>query len=157
LAPILLVFGGLLALVPVVFGLIWIYVRLLFTSQTIIIEHLGPVQAIRRSWRLTKDFFWRTLGYVIVIGILVFVITALPAGVIQGVTQLLISDIRLIMLVNTMVETIVAVFATPFGMIAYTLMYYDLRIRKEGFDIEQQTTDLFSEPGTTGYGQPLSW
>jgi hypothetical protein len=30
----------------------------------------------------------------------------------------------------------------PFNLIAYTLMYYDLRVRKEGFDLEQQAQNL---------------
>ncbi len=132
--------SGLLVFVLTIF----LTVRFLFSSQAVVLEERGPIQAIKRSWRLTQDYFWRTLGYVIVIGLLLAIVGAITGGVIQGVVQLfLATNLQLVLLISTVISAVVEVCVTPFGMIAYTLMYYDLRIRKEGFDLQQQTTDLY--------------
>lgn len=117
-----------------------VFVRLIFTSQAVVLEGRGAIDGISRSWALTRDYFWRTLGYVLVIALVVFFIAGVPALVITLPLQFLIPDqLMLQTVINTVVSTILNVIVTPFGLIAYTLMYYDLRIRKEGFDLEQQT------------------
>ena len=70
-------------------------------------------------------------------------IGSLPASLITLPIQFLAPDqLRLQTVINTVVGAILNIIVMPFGLIAYTLMYYDLRIRKEGFDLEQQTTLL---------------
>lgn len=125
-----------------------LYVRIFFTSQAIMVEDQGPWQAIKRSWRLTQRYFWRTVGYLLVIILLMYFLASLPAIVLIAPTALLGIDQRLQLLLQIIVTTIFSVIATPFSLIAYTLMYFDLRIRKEGFDLEQQTNTLLA-PGTS--------
>jgi hypothetical protein len=143
--------GSALALVFCMFGLIVVFgiaalllfVRLLFSSQAVVVEGRGPVAAIKRSWELTRGYYWRTLGYLLVIGLLVFLIGSLPATLITLPIQFVAPDqLQLQTVINTVVGAILNIIVMPFGLIAYTLMYYDLRIRKEGFDLEQQTTLL---------------
>ena len=50
------------------------------------------------------------------------------------------------------VGSVVGVIVTPFSAIAYTLMYYDLRVRKEAFDLEQRADQIL--PQAPGYGLP---
>lgn len=138
--------GAGLALFACIFGLIMllviasllIAVRILFTSQAVIIEGQGPWQAIVRSWRLTTGSFWRILGYLLVIGLLVFFISLVPSLLITTPVQFLLQDQPQVQLViQSVVSALVSVFITPFSLITYTLLYYDLRIRREGFDLEQ--------------------
>lgn len=140
--------GTALGLVFCIFGLsivlaiaaLLIFVRLIFSVQAVVVEGRGPWAAVKRSWQLTTGYFWRTLGYVLVISLLVFLIAAIPALVVTLPVQFLLPDqFRLQTVISAVVNTLLNVFVTPFGLIAYTLMYYDLRIRKEGFDLEQQT------------------
>lgn len=132
---------GLFLMLGLVIALIAI--RILFSSQAVMIEHHGPWEALKRSWRLTHGYFWRTLGYVFVIGLIVGAITSLPAAAITVPLTLLLPDQqRLQFIINTCVSAVMQVIATPFSMIAYTLMYYDLRIRKEAFDLEQRVQTI---------------
>lgn len=145
-AGVLLLLG-----LSVIAGLL--FIRILFTAQCIMVEGLGPWQSIKRSWNLTGGYFWRTLGYVIVIGLLVFVLTALPTALFSAPIGLLGLDRRLQLLLTTIVSTLVTVVATPFSLITYTLMYFDLRIRKEGYDIEQQGRALREAHPASSYAQ----
>jgi hypothetical protein len=146
-------FFGMVCLVPLLsMVMLALYVRVLFTSQTIIAEGLGPIAALRRSWDLVTYYFWRTLGFVIVISIISWLIQLIPEVIISSVLELVVQDFVQQQLIATVVTTITSVLIMPFTLIAYTLMYYDLRIRKEGFDLEQQARMLIVEPGSPGYG-----
>jgi membrane-anchored glycerophosphoryl diester phosphodiesterase (GDPDase) len=50
---------------------------------------LGPVEAIRRSWMLAKRHFWRLFGFIMVIGILSFIVTQAAAVVFGSIAGLL--------------------------------------------------------------------
>jgi hypothetical protein len=151
LIGILLTFGlfVLLGLAAIFFA-----VRILFTSQAVMVEDRGAIDAIRRSWRLTQGFFWRTLGFLIVIYLIVFFITAIPAALLTlPATMLLQDQPELLLLINTVVNAVLQVVVLPFSMIAYTLIYFDLRVRKEGFDLEQQAGALLGDHGLPAYPQ----
>lgn len=139
------VFGGFgLILVLGVAALI-IGIRVWFTSQAAVVEGRGPWESVVRSWRLTQGYFWRTLGYIIVVGVLVALLAQIPAAVITAPLSAMLEDQpRLYYLISSIIGTIFTVLSTPFSLIAYTLMYYDLRIRKEGFDLEQQASAMLS-------------
>ncbi len=135
-------------------AIIYFAVRLLFTSQAVMVEDHGAIAAIRRSWRLTQGYFWRTLGILAVVVLIVMLISAIPASVITLPVTLLLQDRpELALLINTVVSTILNVLVLPFSMIAYTLIYFDLRVRKEGFDLEQQAGALLGTAGTTAFPQ----
>lgn len=122
--------------------------RIMFTSQVVIIENAGPWQALVRSWRLTQGSFWRILGYALLIWLLVYILAALPAGAIGFFGALSGLNQRIVLVINTSAGAVLQVIATPFSMIAYTLLYFDLRVRNEGFDLEYQANALL--PGTIG-------
>jgi len=48
------------------------------------------------------------------------------------------------------------VLGTPIGTIAFTLLYYDSRIRKEAFDLDVMAQELGRQPATTSPGRPLA-
>ncbi len=153
----------LLFVVSVVFFALYVFVavRILFTSQAVIAENTGPVAAIKRSWNLTKGYWWRTFGILLLIGVLTFLITFVPTsifGAIYGAIAIRSGEPPNFVqqqLVNSVIQAITSVLVTPFSLIAYTLMYYDLRIRKEGFDLEYQARALARDPNT-GYTQPFN-
>jgi hypothetical protein len=132
---------GIITLVGVAF-----MVRIFFTSQAAMAEQTGPWQSLVRSWRLTQGSFWRILGYWLVIWLLAYILMLIPGLVMNIPMAILQVDLRVQMVISTCVGSVFAVIVTPFNLIAYTLMYYDLRVRKEGFDLEQQASSLLS-PG----------
>ncbi len=121
-------------------------VRIFFTAEAAMVEHTGPWESIVRSWRLTQGYFWRTLGYWIIIGLLTYFLMLIPGLVISTPMSVFQVDMRIQLVISTCVGAVFGVIVMPFNLLAYTLMYYDLRIRKEGFDLEQHANTLLS-PG----------
>ena len=130
--------------IPVV---IWVVIRWAVSMPALFAEGVGPVQAIGRSWSLTRDNWWRTLGILILVGIMVSLIQAALGALFEGIAALvpgLSDDLRsgLVTTVATLVQALVGAI-TP---IAITLLYLDLRVRKEGLDLDQLARQAL--PGT---------
>src|SRR5205085_9824388 len=49
-------------MIPAGIFAVLIYIRLMVAVPAIIVEGLGPVQALQRSWRLVQGNWWRTFG-----------------------------------------------------------------------------------------------
>ena len=118
-------------------------VRLTFAPPVLVIEGLKGTKALGRAWRLTKRQFWRLFGTLLV--------TFLMAGIIASVLAIpgnLIGDalgprgwpIR------ALGDSLAAVLTTPFTTIIAVLLYFDLRIRKEAFDLEVMAQELSPGP-----------
>ncbi len=131
-------------LFPVV---IWVEVRWAVAYPALLAERVNPARAVGRSWALVKDNWWRTVGVLILVSILVSIIQLAIGGLLGGIAALmpgLSSDVRAgtVTVVTAVVNALVGAI-TP---IAITMLYLDLRVRKEGVDLDQlarQTT-----PGT---------
>jgi hypothetical protein len=126
-----------------------VYVRLAFAAPALLLERLGVVPALRRSWRLVAGSWWRTFG--------ILLLGAIIAGAINGLVQLPFSLVGNVVgavvgsdsgsvgdvttgmqvaLVITNVGSVVASTVTaPFTAALTALLYIDLRIRREGLDV----------------------
>ena len=112
-------------------------IRWTFFTQTIVLEDLGGVAGIRRSWRLTKGSFWRVAGILFLLCIFIYILTVIPTSAIQfGATALFFGSLLLPTVLNSIVATLVTMVTEPLQYAVLTLLYYDLRVRKEGFDLE---------------------
>jgi membrane-anchored glycerophosphoryl diester phosphodiesterase (GDPDase) len=132
LGLVLLIIPGIIALV-----------RLAFAPVALVVEgHRGP-GALRRSWRLTKGFFWRTLGTIVLSGLIVAIVSGIASIPGEIAVQALGPDAWPI---SALVNMLATVLVTPFGMVVIVLLYFDLRIRKEGFDIEVMARELATAP-----------
>ena len=103
--------------------------------QTVILERLSPVAAFRRSWRLTYGSFWRIFLFYLVIG----VVERHPERHPQRARR---ADRRRRARRSPSHRSrcwspgVIDIFTSPFILILLTLVYYDIRIRREAFDIE---------------------
>jgi len=121
--------------IPVV---IWVLIRWSVAIPALFAEGVGPVNALGRSWNLVRDNWWRTLGILFIVGIMVSLIQTALAALFGGVTAVLpgiSDDIRAGLL--TTVTTIVDALVGAIQPIAITMLYLDLRVRKEGLDLDQ--------------------
>ena len=130
---LLLFASALLVVVLIGIPLIVIFlVVLAFYPQAIIIERITYYPAFRRSAGLVGGNWWRVFGigacYVLVVVILALIPLALvsigstvPANLASG---------------------IVGALAMPWMMIGATLLYFDLRVRREGFDVDTLALEL---------------
>jgi len=93
-----------------------------------VMEGLGPFSSMSRSAELTKGHRWKVFGIFILVGIvnaivgsLINVVFALGAGALGGVIAGLVWN----------------VLATAYNSIAIAVMYHDLRVLKDGIDIDR--------------------
>jgi hypothetical protein len=130
--------------IPVV---IWVLVRWSVATPALFSEGIGPVKALGRSWNLVRDNWWRTVGVLILVAIMVALIQAALGALFGGIAALipgLGDDLRagLVTTVAALVNALVGAI-TP---IAITMLYLDLRVRKEGLDLDQLARQ--AAPGT---------
>lgn len=125
----------------------WIAVKLTFTVHSLVAENLTPVAAMVRSFTLVKSSWWRCFGILLLTGIIVGVIASLitsPLSMIAGMLGGMLAPddpaaLAAFLVKITFVTTILSAIATGLGF-AYecsvtTLLYTDLRIRRDGFDM----------------------
>jgi hypothetical protein len=88
--------------------------------------------SLRRSWQLTNGFKGKAL-VLWVVSICVLLAIYLGAGVLSGVLAAL-GGAR--DWAATLAAASISLFVYPLLSCVFTLFYYDLRVRKEGFDLE---------------------
>ncbi|MFN2569095.1 MAG: glycerophosphoryl diester phosphodiesterase membrane domain-containing protein [Candidatus Dormibacteria bacterium] len=145
LAPILvltLVVGpaALVLLAVAVPAAIWGAVRLSFASPIIVIESLSGWNGLKRSWRLIAGSWWRIFGILLLVTIMVAIMGSTINGMLS-LPALAIPDPGKLVY-TSVIGAVVNVFVTPIRLIVVTLLYYDLRIRREAFDIEMLAASL---------------
>lgn len=106
---------------------LYLLARLFATRPAILLEHAGVGRAIGRSWSLSKGqvrHVVNTVGLVVLLGYAIMLGSSLLALLIPSVV------------VRPLINMIAACLVYPMYGIVATLLYYDVRIRREGFDIE---------------------
>lgn len=139
---------GLLILM-VISALVSSYLSIKFSvaSPAMVLENLGVFAAIGRSWSLTRGNFWRLFG----INILTAIITSIVAGIFGGIAGALgaifvvagssspedvIASLNTTYILTMVMSTIAQLLILPFTSSVNALLYIDLRMRKEGLDVE---------------------
>ena len=122
--------GLLLLIVP---GIIMIC-ALIVTTPALVLENIpSATGAMGRSWQLTRGFRGRIFGAIVVAFVLIAVPTiALGAlvGLLGGVSE------EFALIVVLLMTSLLQLLAYPFFYVLATLFYYDLRVRKEAYDLE---------------------
>ncbi len=164
MSGLFLVLGYILCLIP---G-IYLYVALAVSSPVLVLERGRVFASMGRSRRLIENNWWRSAGILILaylITALVTFVIAIPFVIIGGGSLFLsassdgLSSGSFVFLeACTTVATIIAGAITyPFAAAIRALLYVDLRMRKEGLDIELMRAAGAAPPqhGQPGqYGQP---
>lgn len=125
----------------------YLSIKFSVASPAMVLENLGVFAAIGRSWSLTRKNFWRLFG----INILTAIITSMVAGIFGGIASALsvifvvagssspedaITSINTAYILTMVVSTIAQLLILPFTSSVNALLYIDLRMRKEGLDVE---------------------
>ena len=103
---------------------IYLMVSWIFIFPAALLEGLGPIAALSRSYGLVKNNWWRVLGITLVVGLI--------SGAISAI-------LGLIPVVGAIIGSILV---TPIYLIANTLLYYDLRVRKEEYSLEALASEI---------------
>ncbi len=103
---------------------LYLMVRWSFILQVALLERLGPLAAISRSSALVKRNWWRVMNMTIIIGII-----TVGISIILGT-------------VPTIGPTLGSILSTPIFTIGITLLYYDLRVGKEEYNLDLLAAEL---------------
>jgi hypothetical protein len=109
----------------------------------VVVEGMTTAGALRRSFRLVRGSWWRVLGVLVVLslvmiglGLMVTAPFAIASWLAPGGTTGLSDVIQLLGAVT------VSAVVPPVFAIAGTLLYYDLRVRKEDYDMSELSREL---------------
>ena len=111
-------------------------------APAIVIERLGPWQGVRRSWQLTRVRYSAILGAAILIAIVSTVLTIALSGL-----GLAFSFFSFGWIIDVICRAASSLVTEPFVAAAATLVYFDLRIRAEGLDLELDIAEHFHHVG----------
>ena len=125
----LIIYGGLILLI--IPGIIWM-IRYIFAQPIVVLERTAYKRALRRSRELVEGSWWRLFG-ALWVGIVGFTITWLIFGVVLSIPIALLGGLS----VGVIELAILGMYpAMPILFIYPVLLYYDLRVRKEAFNVE---------------------
>jgi hypothetical protein len=130
--------------------LIFAYVCLRFVPQAVMLDGERASGSLARSWYLTKPHFWRVLGIIALLWLLGMLITAGPSLIVNYGIVALSSSLLLRNLIATGVTAVLSLLYLPIRLTGETLVYYDLRVRQEGLDLEMELEAL---PPLPEYGE----
>ena len=130
LVKAILVFLGFLA---VFVGALYVIARYFAVSSVIVLEGTSPVAAFGRSSELSKDRKGHILGTLL----LVYIIYLVLSFGVSSFAQLSSSHV-----IQVVIATFFTIVAYPVIALTELMLYYDARIRGEGFDLEQMAASL---------------
>ncbi len=130
------VLGGLVLLAATV----WFSIRILLVPATLVLEGTGVGTALKRGWRLTRGSFWRLLGIYLLTSIMVAIVSSIIATPAALISAFLLQDplstsfgsIVILGIANVVAYTL----TTSFMAAVLALLYIDVRMRREGLDVE---------------------
>jgi uncharacterized membrane protein YjgN (DUF898 family) len=129
---------------------IYLACRLAVSVPVSVVENDSPVASMERSMELTRDY----AGQMFLLLLLVFVLTYVVAVLLQFPVMFFAISAAMakhqvslgVTAYSYIAEFLSQVLVGPIGTISAALMYYNLRVRKEGFDIQHLMNSLGSVP-----------
>jgi hypothetical protein len=99
-------------------------------------QPITATDSLGRSWDLTRGFRFKVFVSVL-IAVLMFLVPTMIVAVIGGLGSLFGAWSPVVAVVLT---GVLQIFVAPFMYVVITVLYYDLRVRKEGFDLDLLAT-----------------
>jgi hypothetical protein len=137
-----------LAIFALVLPAIWLFVAWSLAIPALLSEGLKGSKALGRSFDLIRHNWWRTFGAILVgiifIGLFQFL---LELGA-SGLSTLTEDSLQGSLLIYDAAQVLTLIITGPLEAAIIAVIYYDLRVRKEAFDVHILTQQLES-PGST--------
>jgi hypothetical protein len=135
-----LLWVGIIATVMIVIGLIllvipgiYLFVATSVAVPVLMLEGQKGMAAISRSINLVSRRWWSTFGRLLV-GLIMYIVAVFVIGAIAGAIAHGTSNVTLFEVINGLVGTLITILLAPFIAALITVIYIDLRVRKEGVD-----------------------
>lgn len=127
----------------------WVGTKLAFVPSILMLERLPLREAIGRSWRLSTGAFWKILGILLLVAVILNVVSSIAGAPLQFVSALLpalvaptgdetviIGLVVAVTVVSLVLTIVVSAVILVVQSATTALLYLDQRIRKEGLDLE---------------------
>ncbi len=149
LAAVIVVWiGSTLGLIFCIVPGVWLFVSWSVTVPALVVEGTSPMTAIRRSHRLVRPRFWPVLG-VIVISVLVYSAVSYLFSLIASLVTATGSTggVGAPIAASVVSSTLSSILVQPFIAALLVVLYFDLRVRAEGYDLESMSHELGKPEG----------
>jgi hypothetical protein len=110
-------------------------------APIVMIEKRDASTTLRRAWDLARRRFWWLLGFMFILVLFSQLVITGPTLAVNYILVLVFGrqDLSQTSIVTTIINSLVSLiggtFYLPLQLTAYTLVYFDLRVRTEGFDL----------------------
>ena len=151
-----------LIILAILTGLAFLFVILIYSTMfsfslhTAVIERLSVIASIKRSFSLIRKNFWRIFGATLLFGLTIYAIQSSLSSFLGGIISLLFLLLKLLNLpldyitflnlalsiTNWPLRILSWLIITPVGTIMTTLLYYNQRFKKEGYDMVIRLKDI---------------
>ncbi|HEY6348090.1 MAG TPA: hypothetical protein VI636_01650 [Candidatus Angelobacter sp.] len=137
--PVILIYSvGFASIITMYVMVIRLYLKYAVAIQSCMLENTRVNNSIKRSTFLTRDYLWRIFLIYLLMGVIGFAL-----GFVFHWPEFLLKNAFLAALIWQFLATFVAhTLSFPISTIAASLYYYDLRIRKEAFDLQLMMESL---------------
>jgi hypothetical protein len=129
---------------------VYLFCKLALSVPVAIVEKDSVVGSLERSMELTNGYFWQVfllLLLVLVIQMVVGGLLQLPGTILTAIAIMAKKEpTTTVLAYNYVAQFLSQVLVGPIGTISASLMYYNLRVRKEGFDIQHLMNSLNTAP-----------
>jgi len=118
-----------LATLALIFPGIYVWLRTFAIIPAVVLEEKPASAAFRRSWDLSKGEAWKvfvTLLLAWLIFVVLYFLLIMAAGTLASRNER----------ASSLLVAILLALVYPITGVVATLLYYDIRIRREGFDLE---------------------
>ncbi|TMG53818.1 MAG: hypothetical protein E6H84_10610 [Chloroflexi bacterium] len=122
-----------LAVCVALVGTFYLTASWLVAPIVIVVEGLGPIAALSRAWGLSSGNRWRIIGIQALLALLNVVLSALISAVFAIGGQ---ADQGTTIVIQNLANFASTIVWAPVEWLAFTVLYYDLRVRKEAFDLQ---------------------
>lgn len=132
-----------LCLVPLIFWL-WGFITWLVVAPAMMVENIGLGAAFGRSMQLVHGRWWRTF-LIFFLLLLLWLATYVGLGAFVQIAQVVLGIFVSPVIVTaaaTASGQLVVALVNPIMQIAIVLVYFDLRVRREGLDLFQMASRL---------------
>jgi hypothetical protein len=126
LMAVALIVGIALLVVPGVY----LFVALSMAMPALVLEHKGPIAAMKFSLHLIRGLWWRTLGIFLITAVIVIVFYFLAAILVVVAVQFIRgADVALTTAAATVLIIALGAFSAPYGTATVLAVFGDLRVR----------------------------
>jgi hypothetical protein len=116
---------------------VWLWAAWGVAIPVVLTEGVRGTKALGRSFNLVQGRWWPVFAVLLLAFVLASVVSGVVGGAVAAVSFTdLGQNVFLTQVLNAIAGTVGSVVVTPFQAAVVAVLYFDLRVRKEGFDLQ---------------------